>query len=98
MVYDFKIKRGFFKTESTKIHISNGKLEIIPKENSEFKKIVITDIDLISLSISKIDFELIHIEIDAENGNWSGHFKDSTKNDEIVCVLVNEFEEKIKFE
>ena len=95
MVYDFKLKTGFFKTEECKLYIGHKKLKIIGVEGDSPLKIIIDGDDLISINISSKNGSLVDIEISTQNEIYRGIIKETSKSKEVICLLTEEFARKV---
>lgn len=94
MIYGFKLRTGFFKTQPYSLHIVNKQLILKPPENSQLHRIVITDANVVAISIVKSG-HFIDIEINAQGGMYRGTIVDKIDFYEISNMLQQEFGRKI---
>jgi hypothetical protein len=94
MVYDVKLKSGFFKTQQYTLAISNKQITLTPQEDSELHNIVITDQDLSTISITGRDTKLTEFEINAQSVIYMGTFAADTNIEEVLWTLKKEFGSK----
>ncbi len=95
MIYEIKLKTGFFKTEQYMLEITPKKIVLCPKEDVRNSNIVIKTCEISNISINSRDSNLIEIEIVANNGVYICIVDAKYNIDELIYDLTKELGRKL---
>jgi hypothetical protein len=95
VAYELKLKTSFFKTELYDLFICSDKIILMPKDNTELQKNIITNENLNSISLIKKSTNSFEIEISTQQGIFIGKLSKSINSEELISTLIKNFEGKI---
>jgi len=95
MVYEVKLKTGFFETTSYKLSISESSIVLSPANSGKNKEFSITDEHLVSLEITSNKHT--EIEIITLNEFFTCTFLKNPDISELIIVLKDNFNKKISY-
>jgi hypothetical protein len=95
VAYEFKLKAGFFKTELYDLSICSDEIKLMPKENTALQEIIITNENLNSINLVKKSTNSFEIEINTQQGIFTGMLSKSINLEELISTLIKNFEGKI---
>lgn len=96
VIYDIKLKSGFFKTENYSLEIEQEKLNLVSKQTG--RKITFYENDITSISIIKSHPLQIQIEISTNKEIYSVYFQPETDCDNLIVSLRHRINTKICIE
>ncbi|KAF1086678.1 hypothetical protein SPSYN_00397 [Sporotomaculum syntrophicum] len=97
MIFDIKLKVGFFKTRGYCLTVGHKQIFLTPHDD-DYEKYIINDKELVSIGIYKKNRQIAHLEIVSKRDVYIGSFA-IPKNIEEVCQLfIKEFGNKLIFQ
>ena len=97
MTFEIKMKEGFFKTKPNYVTIETGKIILTPQDDSDFRRLVIEELELRSISITGTNMTPCELEITNRKNTYIGSLTSRNGMGEIVNCFAQEFGEKFVF-
>ncbi|KUO51165.1 MAG: hypothetical protein APF76_16880 [Desulfitibacter sp. BRH_c19] len=95
MSVDIRLKAGFFKTQLYSLGVCQNQLILIPKENTELNRIIVTANELMSVTVFKRGSKIVELEIKTKDTSYIGHTASETNLEELFFTFSGEFGNKL---
>jgi len=98
VIFEVRLKAGFFKTQLYFMSIAGGQIVLTPQEHFANGRLIIAEDDLESVGITSWDMVDGELEIATSHRVYLGRFVSSTDLEAVARSLCREFGSKFRFQ